>query len=882
MSHGRFHLKTLGELALYGPDHGVLEARKKPLLVLAYLATSPSRRVDRGTLAELFWGADRPTRAKSSLRQALHQLRSIAPGVILGGYGWVGLAADALEVDLWEFDLALKRGDLERALSHYGGPFLAACPMPGGREVTQWVESEAGRIDVGVDAALGQLAADALRSGRATQAVALAQRRVDHNPLSEGAVESLVLALRAAGDDVGALQAFERYRTVIALELGDEPGEHLRSAIAQIDLTGSTAPPTPHGAPSFPRAAPLDFDPPATSVAYRPAAGNRPSRSLVAAALVLLVAALALAFANRQASLRLPAVVVRPSGERLEADIVLTKNGLHLAATDVPGEDRALGQDGRSATAFNGSRGVDIRIQGVPGRSPETLAEPADERPLGWSPDGSKLLFTSGVADPRGPKGYRRDLDIVDVHTGRRWTLVEDVVAEGHRPAAWSPEGARIAVGVEVQGDTEVIVLRPDGAWEGAAKAPGVVVGDAAWSPDGTLLSFTCGTRPDLNICLMNTRSYEVALVAAGPGTEWGAAWLSDEHLAFLRVEGPDSALVVADLRVGSEQAVGAPHVIELRASGAVNADRVRAVLGGRGWRGLGARGEWIDAVALVVPFGSTYVGEWVDVDVHVKDRRGMVGSTLRRAVLRVGDTTVAEVLPGYQVRGRRPGTTRLVGGYPGWRTDTVELRVREVTQLDPPLLLTEDWGRGLQANRWRTYGDPAPTVLPGRDGAGDAGLITNGDENYTSGVASRGSFPASEGLTLEFWGKAPFSGAHFESLGFGLVQDLPRREDAWSPVDAEGGVALLYEGRDERIYCPGGSIPLPTTTDWRLFSLQVSPDGGGALLVDRQVVRRFVVGRRFGPPDSLRVVLFGASHSAPIRYGRLALYRGLRYSLDP
>ena len=116
------HLKTLGGLELVGEGGARLE-RPKPLLLLAYLAVEGAK--DRHHLAELFWPeASRPL---NSLRVALAQVRSAAPGCLVDG----PMVANAPTLttratcDAVELLKALDRGEAARAAALYEGPFLA-------------------------------------------------------------------------------------------------------------------------------------------------------------------------------------------------------------------------------------------------------------------------------------------------------------------------------------------------------------------------------------------------------------------------------------------------------------------------------------------------------------------------------------------------------------------------------------------------------------------------------------------------------------------------------------------------------------------------------------------------------------------------------------
>ena len=98
---------------------------------------------------------------------------------------------------------------------------------------------------------------------------------------------------------------------------------------------------------------------------------------------------------------------------------------------------------------------------------------------LSWSPDGSRLLYTSKGA-----------LHSVDLGSGEKSVIANDVGEV--ESIAWSPDGNRIAFD-SYQGDRDLIeVMDADGSnrtvlvEQGAPQGPGA----PAWSPDGTRIAY--------------------------------------------------------------------------------------------------------------------------------------------------------------------------------------------------------------------------------------------------------------------------------------------------------------------------------------------------------------------------------------------------------
>ena len=117
-------LVTLGALSLSVDGLPVLAGRRKVLVLLAYLACHPQRKLERAFLADLGWPDTPDARARASLRQALSELReAIGPALLTDGE-LVGLAPGMLTIDLHQFLALADSGNHEGALQLWQGEFL--------------------------------------------------------------------------------------------------------------------------------------------------------------------------------------------------------------------------------------------------------------------------------------------------------------------------------------------------------------------------------------------------------------------------------------------------------------------------------------------------------------------------------------------------------------------------------------------------------------------------------------------------------------------------------------------------------------------------------------------------------------------------------------
>ena len=114
------------------------------------------------------------------------------------------LNAGLIQVDLWQFEAALARGDYGAAALAYSGPFLDGFSVSGLEELTTWVQAERERLGRGYNAALRVLAEEAEALGDRYGAIAWYQQLTDSEPLCSAAALGLVRGLAAAGDFTAA------------------------------------------------------------------------------------------------------------------------------------------------------------------------------------------------------------------------------------------------------------------------------------------------------------------------------------------------------------------------------------------------------------------------------------------------------------------------------------------------------------------------------------------------------------------------------------------------------------------------------------------------------------------------------------------------------
>src|SRR6476661_5332266 len=142
-------IQTLGGLAAFDGTRPLGGNTQQPrrLAILAVLARSGDRGVNRDRLGTLLWGEVEEERARRNLNQALYALRHDlgAEDAILGTRE-LRLNPELIEVDLHGFETARASGAIEEAARLYGGPFLGDFHLPGVPAFAHWAEEERARL----------------------------------------------------------------------------------------------------------------------------------------------------------------------------------------------------------------------------------------------------------------------------------------------------------------------------------------------------------------------------------------------------------------------------------------------------------------------------------------------------------------------------------------------------------------------------------------------------------------------------------------------------------------------------------------------------------------------------------------------------------------
>jgi Tol biopolymer transport system component len=221
----------------------------------------------------------------------------------------------------------------------------------------------------------------------------------------------------------------------------------------------------------------------------------------------------------------------------------------------------------------------------------------ADDRLAGWSPDGSRLLFTSNRtgsglwAQPfsaTGPQGVPEllasdisglslgltasgalyiykglsDRDVrtapIDLAAGKVLSppaSFDRGVLSGVTIPSWSPDGQYLAYQIGEGEPSQAAIAIRTVATGDVRRIPGLYARDPRWSPDGHSLITAARDRRGRNgIFRVDVATGEITPVLIGPGSGVLPQWSADGTRIYYK-QGP-GAIVERDLKSGTERAI--------------------------------------------------------------------------------------------------------------------------------------------------------------------------------------------------------------------------------------------------------------------------------------------------------------------------------------
>ena len=230
MAGGAWYFRVLGPFVLEhdGTVVPLRSGHQRSLLALLLLARGVPLSRDR--LIDELWGERPPTSAVSAMHVHLSRLRAIVGELLVTEAAGYVLAPEGYELDVHRLDAlseeagaAPERAEplLADAVALFRGEPLGdvACE----RSLGQWRRTlEEKRLQLLVAHADARLAA-----GAGAELIAELERRAAEHPFEERVWGQLMLALYRAGRQAEALDAYQRVRRLLGVELGLVPGQPL-------------------------------------------------------------------------------------------------------------------------------------------------------------------------------------------------------------------------------------------------------------------------------------------------------------------------------------------------------------------------------------------------------------------------------------------------------------------------------------------------------------------------------------------------------------------------------------------------------------------------------------------------------------------------------
>ncbi len=252
VGHSKVLLRTLGRVRLTAQDIEVAEddwPTQKALRMFAQLAVTRSPVTD-GVMMEMLWPDAPETKARNSLRNAIHQVRTVLkrvddrPGAEVLQRGRKSgtatldldydldierldenLRASAAALEAGQFEVAIAQAKL--ALDLYQGEFLEGFH-------DDWVEGLRVQYRELQQRALSTLAKAYLASQRFEEAEVVARKMLIADDLREDAHEVLILALAGDGRSAEAIRHYEETVDLFEREIGVAPA----TLVAVLQETG--------------------------------------------------------------------------------------------------------------------------------------------------------------------------------------------------------------------------------------------------------------------------------------------------------------------------------------------------------------------------------------------------------------------------------------------------------------------------------------------------------------------------------------------------------------------------------------------------------------------------------------------------------------------
>ncbi|MEO7220071.1 MAG: BTAD domain-containing putative transcriptional regulator, partial [Gemmatimonadaceae bacterium] len=239
----KYRLETFGTLTLSGGASGTVSHQRRRLALLALLAASGERGLNRDQLLGYLWPDSAAANARHSLEQLIHAMRKALGEQVFSGVNPVSLNSDVIVSDVGNFEEAMARRDFADAVELHKAPFLAGFYLEDAPEFERWADAERARLANRYAEALDHLAEDAHVRGDHGAAVRWRRRAAGADPLSSRSALALMRALVASGDRTAALGHARVYEALVQQEFESPADPSILAYAASVRAGGGDEPP---------------------------------------------------------------------------------------------------------------------------------------------------------------------------------------------------------------------------------------------------------------------------------------------------------------------------------------------------------------------------------------------------------------------------------------------------------------------------------------------------------------------------------------------------------------------------------------------------------------------------------------------------------------
>jgi TolB-like protein/DNA-binding SARP family transcriptional activator len=212
-----------------------LSGQRKALALLSLLAAAGERGMSREALLAYLWSDSDEERARTSLKQLVHSLRTQlqSPDFLLPS-AELRLNGEVVTSDVFDFREAVRRNDNATAASLYVGPFLDGFYLKSSGDLEQWIATERAELERLAARAFVALAEEAASRGDGRAAVDWWRRLAHIEPLSARAAVGLMVALDWVGERAAALNHARVYELLVREQVGGAPDAAVLDVVARL------------------------------------------------------------------------------------------------------------------------------------------------------------------------------------------------------------------------------------------------------------------------------------------------------------------------------------------------------------------------------------------------------------------------------------------------------------------------------------------------------------------------------------------------------------------------------------------------------------------------------------------------------------------------